>query len=279
VKGATVWFHGPHGPALVLDAVSLAAPSGQVTATVGGDGAGKTTLLRVLAGRVIPASGDVSAPDGRQIGFMPSNSGSWRDLTVDENIEFVGRAYGMTRAATAARRDELLGRAGLLDAAGRLAGRLSGGMRQKLGFCLAMLHEPDLLILDEPSTGVDPVSRVELWRMIAETASSGRAVIMSTTYLDEAERVASVLVLDAGRVLYSGDPAGIAAAVPGSVVRRVAAPDAAARASTWRRGREFHSWTPGVPDAGPAIVPDLEDAVIALTLARGGAGSGEDSHV
>ena len=179
--GCTVRFGAGHAEATALTHVDLTVPRGEVTAVVGGDGAGKTTLLRVFAGRVIPEPGRVQAPEARRIGFMPSTSGVWRDLTVDENVAFVGRAYQMDGARLAARRRALLGRADLLDAAARLGGRLSGGMRQKLGFCLAMLHEPDLLILDEPSTGVDPVSRVELWRMIAETAATGRAVVMSTT--------------------------------------------------------------------------------------------------
>ena len=204
---------------------------------------------------------------------MPSASGVWRDLTVDENVEFVGRAYGMSAAQLAPRRAELLGRAGLLDAADRLGGKLSGGMRQKLGFCLAMLHRPDLVILDEPSTGVDPVSRVELWRMIAEAAAEDRAVVMATTYLDEAERVGRVLVLDAGRALFAGEPAAIAAAAPGVVVR-ASASGASPVERTWRRGRESHTWYPVAPPGAAAIVPDLEDAVIVLTLARAEAESG-----
>ena len=267
-EGCTVRFTSARGVVTALSDISLAVPRGQVTAVVGGDGAGKTTLLRVLAGRVIPGSGRVSAPDAHDMGFMPSASGVWRELTVDENLEFVGRAYGVRGARLAARRRTLLERADLLDAADRLSGRLSGGMRQKLGFCLAMIHEPELLILDEPSTGVDPVSRVELWRMIAETAATGRAVVMSTTYLDEAERVASVLVLDGGCALYAGDPRNIGSAVPGCVVRGAAA--VAAGQAAWRRGPETHAWFAAEVPAGSEGVadPDMEDAVIALTLAH-----------
>ncbi len=269
----TVRFASAHGVATALDQVSLAAPRGQVSAVVGGDGAGKTTLLRMLAGRVIPAPGRIAVPELRRIGFMPSRSGAWRDLTVDENVAFVGRAYGMSSARLAARRRELLERADLLDVAGRLGGLLSGGMRQKLGFCLAMLHEPDLVILDEPSTGVDPVSRVELWRMIGEAAAAGRAVVMSTTYLDEAERAASVLVLDGGHALYSGEPSAIADSVSGVIVQG-AQWSGSAGGATWRRGTEVRAWYATEPPPGAAIesTPDLEDSVIALTLARATSG-------
>lgn len=255
LSACCVRFGTTHGTVAALEEISLVVPRGQVTAVVGGDGAGKTTLLRTLAGRIVPAA-----------------SGVWNDLTVDENVEFVGRAYALSRSRLAARRLDLLGRAELLGAADRLAGRLSGGMRRKLGFCLALLHEPDLVILDEPTTGVDPVSRVELWRMIAETASSGSAVVLSTTYLDEAERAASVLVLDDGHTLYSGEPRSIAATVPGTIVRAPARPPSGAGESAWRRGREFRTWYADVV-AGEALdEPDLEDAVIALTLARSSEG-------
>ncbi len=149
---------------------------------------------------------------------MPPGAGSWADLSVDENVAFIGGSYGLSGDALARRADELLGRAGLDEARDRLAGKLSGGMRNKLGFCLAMLHEPDLLVLDEPSTGVDPVSRVELWRLISEAAVQGTAVVLATTYMDEAERSGSVLVLDQGRPLLYGGPQEIVAAYPGAVV-------------------------------------------------------------
>lgn len=272
LSACCVRFGTTHGTVAALEEISLAVPRGQVTAVVGGDGAGKTTLLRTLAGRIVPAAGEVRVPPPRRIGFLPSASGVWNDLTVDENVEFVGRAYALGRSRLAARRLALLGRAELLGAAGRLAGRLSGGMRRKLGFCLALLHEPDLVILDEPTTGVDPVSRVELWRMIAETASSGSAVVLSTTYLDEAERAASVLVLDDGHTLYSGEPQSIAAAVPGTIVHTPVRPPGGAGESAWRRGREFRAWYADATAGEVLDEPDLEDAVIALTLARSSEG-------
>ena len=252
------------GATLALDSVSVEVPAGQVVAIVGGDGAGKTTLQRTLIGRVEAESGTVWAPPPRELGYLPSASGTWRQLTVDENLDLVAHAYSDRPRDLDRRRDELLDASGLADARTRLAGQLSGGMRQKLGFCMAMLHGPRLVVLDEPSTGVDPVSRVELWSLIADAAASGTAVVLATTYLDEAERVHDVVVLDAGRVLLHGSPAEVLAASPGTV-SLVTTPDNPARA--WRRGRAVHEWHAGPPAPGDSVLEvDLEDAVIAAAL-------------
>ncbi|GAA3642041.1 ATP-binding cassette domain-containing protein [Microbacterium awajiense] len=257
------------GDTVALDDVSLAVPAGEVTAVVGGDGAGKSTLLRVLAGRVGAVSGAIRTLPQADIGYQPSTSGVWGNLSVSENIEFVGSSYGMSAKAVRARGDELLQRAGLADARTRLGRALSGGMRQKLGFVLAILHEPRLILLDEPSTGVDPVSRVELWRLISAAASGETAVLMATTYLDEAARAASVTALDAGAVIAAGRPDEIIAGVPGAI--GMLRPGIAVPPRSWRRGVERHTWVPeGTPldGADPIASPDLEDALIALTLAR-----------
>ncbi|MGY4645800.1 ABC transporter ATP-binding protein [Cellulomonas sp. URHB0016] len=262
LQGVTVRY----GRTTALDDVSLAAPSGAVVALVGGDGAGKTTLLRAFAGALRPETGAVTSPPLAETGFMPTTSGVWRELTVDENVSFVAAAYGVRGAELRRRRDALLTTAGLERVGGRLAGHLSGGMRQKLAFCLAMLHQPRLLVLDEPSTGVDPVSRVDLWRMISQAAAQGAAVAMATTYLDEAERASSVLVLDAGRVLLSGPPADVVAQAPGAVFR-TERPTVRERA--WRRGREYREWSPDpTSNLGTRLVLDLEDAVISASLAK-----------
>jgi ABC-2 type transport system ATP-binding protein len=188
-----------YGRRTALEHVTLELRPGEVAAVIGGDGAGKTTLLRALAGVVRPASGRVLSPDRRRIGYVAGASGVYEDLSVDENIEFVAAAYGLTGSDRDERVAELLARTGLTGTGGRLAGRLSGGMRQKLAFALAMLHAPDLLVLDEPTTGVDPVSRAELWGLIAAAAAAGAAVVVSTTYLDEARRAANVFLLEEGR--------------------------------------------------------------------------------
>ena len=166
-----------------------------------------------------------------------------------------------------AHRAELLDRASLTAAAGRPAAQLSGGMRRKLGFVMAIVHRPALLILDEPTTGIDPVSRIDLWRLASEAAASGAAVLMSTTYLDEAERAAHLVVLDSGRVLVQGSYDQVRERFAGVVTQT----DQAVRAEwAWRRGRVLHEYWPGSdPPAGTTTVaPDLEDIVVALSLAR-----------
>jgi ABC-2 type transport system ATP-binding protein len=257
-----------YGRRAALDGVSLSVPSRQVTAVVGGDGSGKSTLLRTLAGAMRPVSGSVDRPPARRIGYVAATSGVYTDLTVDENIVFVARAYGL-QDGRQARTSALLQRAGLSEARDRLAGKLSGGMRQKLAFVLAVLAEPQLLILDEPTTGVDPVSRSEIWRLIADAAAQGAAIALSTTYLDEAERAAQVLVLDRGRALLAGPPDAVAAAVPGALFDLP--PDhvpAALAPLSWRNGSARRVWVQDgdPPSGGVPVLPRLADAVIVACL-------------
>jgi ABC-2 type transport system ATP-binding protein len=268
-----------YGKTVALDSVSLSAPPGQVTAVVGGDGAGKSTLLRCLAGVLAPDSGTVRRPAKERSGYFPASSGIYPDLTVTENLEFRGRGYGMSRQLVRERAAEYLDRAGLANASDRLAGQLSGGMRQKLAVIAAMLHHPDLIVLDEPTTGVDPVSRSGLWWLIARAAAEGCAIVLATTYLDEAERCASVLVLDSGTVLASGTAEKIVAAMPGSLRAVHARPEGEAAARSWRRAGRWRVWDPdpGGLAAGPAdrdvIAPDLQDAVTVAALASASGGA------
>jgi ABC-2 type transport system ATP-binding protein len=269
-EAACVRFRGK----LALDHVSFRARPGQVSAVVGGDGAGRTTLLRCLAGALTPSSGQVRRPAQQRIGYLPASSGVYPDLSVAENLAFRAAAYQMTPAVARERSGQLLERAGLAMARDRLAGQLSGGMRQKLGVVAAMLHQPGLLVLDEPTTGVDPVSRADLWWLIARAAADGAAVVMATSYLDEAERASGVLALDAGRELAQGTPAQIVAAMPGVLRASDAPPPGEARRRAWRRGGRWRIWDPdGRPGpaagAGTAMVtPDLQDAVTVAILAR-----------
>lgn len=257
-----------------LEDIWVAVAAGQVTAVVGGDGAGKTSLLRCLAGAQHPDRGQVRSPGKRQIGYLPASSGIYPDLTVAENLAFRAAVYGLTGATADRRMEELTDRAGLAAARNRLAGQLSGGMRQKLGVIAALVHRPGLLILDEPTTGVDPVSRSGLWWLIASAAADGAAVILATTYLDDAQRAASVLVLDAGRQLASGTPGQIVSAMAGSVHVTESRPDGLAGLRAWRRGAAWRVWCPPdavAPDAaapGAAVEPDLQDAVTVAALAR-----------
>lgn len=245
--------------------VSFEIAPGSVTALVGGDGAGKTTLLRSLAGRVRPSAGTVRRPEIEHTGVLAAGPPGYDDLTVAENMRFALRVRGMDTPDGHDRADTLVAAIGLTDARDRLAARLSGGMRRKLGFALATLHEPDLLLLDEPTTGIDPVSRTELWRLIAAAAGRGAGVVLATTYIDEAERCAQVLALHRGRVLAQGDPDDITEAVRGRLYR-AATPGPPER--SWRRGSDWRVWAPdGSPpvDASP-VEPDLEDAVVVAML-------------
>jgi ABC-2 type transport system ATP-binding protein len=261
VRGLTVRF----GDRLALDDVSLDIADATITAVVGGDGSGKSTLLRALVGGVRVDAGTVRRPARSRIGYFPGSAGVYPDLTVLENLDFAAAAY---HVGADSRRDELLDAAGLAQVPNRLAGDLSGGMRQKLGLVMAMVHAPQLLVLDEPSTGVDPVSRSELSTLVNRVAAEGAAVVISTAYVDEAERAGHVLVLDQGRALRSGAPDEIISAVPGTVIASPERPDTV---RAWRRGGGWHRWVaPGesTPPDAHAVDVDLEDAVIVAALER-----------
>jgi len=256
-----------------LDHIDLAGDVGSLTAVVGGDGAGKSTLLRTLVGIVTPSGGSVRTPPRDRIGYAPASSGVYPDLTVSENLRFSAAAYAVRGDRSTQRRRELLEATGLTGAEHRLAGHLSGGMRQKLAFACAMLHAPDLLVMDEPTTGLDPVSRSELWRLVSIALGSGTTAVFATTYVEEAARADHVLVLDRGRPLASGPPAEVIRTLPGEVVRlpgEVVRPAGTApEPPSWRRGRVRHAWiAAGVAPSGALPVePDLEDAVIVKALA------------
>lgn len=247
------------GSVTALDAVDVDVDPGRLAAVVGGDGAGKTSVARTMVGLAVPVRGEIRRPD--QIGYLPSSSGVWPDLTVMENLGFVADAHRISRPERKTRCEQLLHSAGLEAAKDRLGGQLSGGMRQKLGMAMAMLPQPAMLVLDEPSTGVDPVSRTEMWSLMTGAALEGTAILFTTTYLDEAERAHTVTALEGGRVLASGTVAQIAAAVPGSITRVKGAVE-----RSWRRGREWRSWSsePGTGNGGH----DLTDLLVAAALAR-----------
>jgi ABC-2 type transport system ATP-binding protein len=257
------------GTRQALDRVSISALPGRVTAVVGADGAGKTTLLRCIAGALAPGEGAVHRPDARRIGYLPPGTGVYEDLSVAENLRFRSASYGIPAPVGQRRVSEYLDWTGLAAARDRLAGQLSGGMLRKLGVIAALLPEPDLLVLDEPTTGVDPVSRADLWWLIASAAAGGAAVLMSTTYTDEATRAARVLVLDSGWPLAEGTPAQIVAAIPGTITAESERPAAGdERRRSWRRAGAWRVWHPSAVPGAPAVTPDLQDAVCVAALRR-----------
>ena len=208
-----------------LDGIDIAIRPGKVTGLVGPDGAGKTTLIRILAGLMTPDEGAVSilggAPAQRldAIGYMPQRFGLYEDLTVRENLLLYAELRGLPRDRQEAVFARLLDFTDLVRFQSRPAGKLSGGMKQKLGLACALVSTPPLLLLDEPGVGVDPISRRELWAMVAELTKEGIGVLWSTAYLDEAELCDEVSLLSEGTLLFSGPPADLTGAVADRVIR------------------------------------------------------------
>jgi ABC-2 type transport system ATP-binding protein len=209
-----------------LDGVDLEARRGRITGLIGPDGAGKTTLMRIACGLLRPDSGrvrvvglDVVAEPLRvqaEVRYMPQRFGLYEDLSVRENLELYSDLQSVAPDAREERYAALMHVTGLGPFMGRLAGRLSGGMKQKLGLACALLRPPRLLLLDEPTVGVDPVSRRELWTIIdALVREQGMSVLLSTAYLDEAERCSDVVLLHEGRVLGEGPPERFSAPMQG----------------------------------------------------------------
>lgn len=214
---------------LALDAVSGSLFGGEITGLVGPDGAGKTTLIRLMTGLMLPDDGALEVlgfdsaknPAGIQasIGYMPQRFGLYEDLSVQENLDLYADLRGLPQGERPDVFEELLAFTDLKRFTGRLAGKLSGGMKQKLGLACALLKKPRLLLLDEPGVGVDPISRRELWKMVENLTEEGIGVLWSTAYLDEAEACDKVLLLNGGKLLFSGKPAEMTARVENRVFR------------------------------------------------------------
>jgi ABC-2 type transport system ATP-binding protein len=208
------------GRLTAVDDLDLAVKRGSIFGLVGPDGAGKTTTLRMLCGAMAPTSGTalVAGFDvvlqtelaRLQLGYMPQSFSLYPDLSVQENLEFFANIYEVPAALRQARMDKLLEFSRLADFRGRRSEHLSGGMKKKLALACTLIHEPRVLLLDEPTTGVDPVSRRELWHILYELLRSGVTVLVTTPYMDEAERCNRVGFLMAGRLLVSGTPSELA---------------------------------------------------------------------
>jgi ribosome-dependent ATPase len=216
-----------YGKVLALDAVTIDLPANCMVGLIGPDGVGKSSLLGIIAGArqvqsgtVVVLDGDIADPTHRtavcpRIAYMPQGLGKnlYADLSVRENIEFFARLFGQARTEYTARIAELLDSTGLAPFADRPAKKLSGGMRQKLGLCCCLIHDPDLLILDEPTTGVDPLSRRQFWELIdrLRVRREGMSVVVATAYMEEAERFDWLVAMNAGRVVTAGSPADLKA--------------------------------------------------------------------
>jgi ABC-2 type transport system ATP-binding protein len=256
-----------------VDRLTFDVRPGEIFGLVGPDGAGKTTTLRILAGVMPPDHGSARVagldvlcdPEAvkHHISYMPQRFGLYEDLTVDENIRFYADLFGVRRRERDERAARLLAASGMSEFRSRLAGKLSGGMKQKLGLTCALIHTPRVILLDEPTTGVDPVSRRDFWRILYSLLDQGVTILTSTAYLDEAERCHRVGLMHQGRLLACDTPAQLKSRLPAqSVVGIVtsdprAARDAVEKAAgvlgTLLAGDRLHL---GVDD-GPRRIPEL----------------------
>jgi ABC-2 type transport system ATP-binding protein len=206
-----------------VEAISFEVMPGELVGIVGPDGAGKTTLARLAAGALAPTAGKVEPESRGRVGYLTGRFSLYPELTVWENIIFFAKIYGMSRQEAEAAAARLLEWVGLLSFKERLAGALSGGMRQKLALACAVVHQPPTLILDEPTTAVDPVARVDFWHLLRGEAASGRAVLVTTPYMDEAEHCHRVVLLHQGRMLAMGSSDELKARLPYRMVLLVPA--------------------------------------------------------
>ncbi len=223
------------GSLVAVEGLDLDVAEGEIFGLVGPDGAGKTTTMRMLTGILPPTAGsakvagcDVLADRERlkdHIGYMSQRFGLYPDLTVAENIDFYADIYSVPAAERAARTERLLAFSNLTPFKHRFAGNLSGGMKQKLGLACALIHTPRVLFLDEPTNGVDPVSRRDFWRILYQLVREGVTIFVSTAYLDEAERCNRLALLHQGRLLGLGTPEEVKAMMPGALLEvRTSAP-------------------------------------------------------
>ncbi|HEY0590752.1 MAG TPA: ABC transporter ATP-binding protein [Thermoanaerobaculia bacterium] len=261
-----------------VDALSLEVRRGEIFGLVGPDGAGKTTTMRMLAAILDPTAGDAwifghhTVREAREvqerIAYMSQRFGLYPDLTVLENLHFYADLYGVPRRERDANVERLLAFSNMTPFKKRPAGRLSGGMKQKLGLACALIHAPQLLLLDEPTNGVDPVSRRDFWRILYQLVRDGVTIVVSTAYLDEAERCSRVALLHEGRVIATDSPTGLKRLVRGTTFE-VETSDAR-RAAALLRGKSGIGSVALFGDRVHAIAIGEGDAAVSRALREGG---------
>ena len=275
------------GAVTAVAGLDLEVGAGEIFGLVGPDGAGKTTTLRMLTGILPPTSGaievagcDVVRSAGgvkERIGYLSQRFALYPDLTVAENLAFHADLQGVPAAEMPARTGRLLGFSGLEPFRRRLAGNLSGGMKQKLGLACALIHTPQVLFLDEPTNGVDPVSRRDFWRILHQLVREGVTILVSTSYLDEAERCGRIALLHEGRVLALGTPGEVKRLLTGALLEvRAAEPRRAAavlrerwpEANVGLFGDRIHLTAPDAAAAARRVMEMLAAAGVALESVR-----------
>ena len=285
-----------YGHTTAVNELSLAVERGEMFGLIGPDGAGKTTTIRLVCGLLPADSGSVRVMDldpvrehrrlTGSVGYLSQRFSLYGDLSIDENIAFFAEIHGVRDYR--ARRDRLLEMTQLAPFRSRLADRLSGGMKQKLALACTLVHEPALIVLDEPTTGVDPVSRREFWKLLSEFLSQGITIVMATPYLDEAERCTRVALLHEGRLLALDRPDALRATLPGALFEVIVAdhrraPDVLARipgvAGVQMFGERAHVLMDRADAAADTLAAALTRAGLAASGVRPLAASLEDVFI
>jgi len=290
-----------YGRLVAVDGVSFQVRAGEMFGLIGPDGAGKTTTLRVIIGLLRPHGGTVRTcgldpwREGREvsrrIGYLSQRFSLYGDLSVDENVAFFAEVHGVSRWK--AKRDELLDMLRMSPFRKRLADRLSGGMKQKLALACTLIHTPELLVLDEPTTGVDPVSRRDFWKILGRLQREGLTILLTTPYLDEAERCERVALVHKGRLLATDTPDALRGRSEGTIVEIIAAPRRQAMEQLARRagvagvqsfGERLHVSLPAVPAreaaaAAETLARELREQGLDVQAARPTAASLEDVFI
>ncbi len=269
-----------YGPVRALDGVSVEVQTGELFCISGPDAAGKSTLLRILAGTLKPDSGTVTilGSDGvnrppvlrYSIGYMPQRFAIYADLTAEENIEFYCAFYGLGREATRDRVESLLHLTHLEKFHKFQAGNLSGGMKQKLVLACALVHEPELMILDEPTTGIDPLSRREFWGILTDYLAQGKTIVYSTVYLEEALRSNRIALMDSGRIKVCDTPENLLARVRNR--RFFVATEAREQAGAALNSSPVVASVQPLGSGVAFLVTDVADAIVTATSALAAAG-------